>query len=67
MAQRTTRNKIQYRARKLDDHLDRMIEEVACIADLADGKSPFLEDACPMMIASIEEFRDMVHHFFKNL
>ena len=67
MAKRTTRNKIQYHARKYDEHLDRMLEDTAAIMDLAEDNSPFLTDACPMMVASIEQFRDMIHHFFKNL
>jgi len=67
MAKRSTRNKIQYHARKLDEHLDRMIADVAAMADLADGNSAYLNDACPMMITSIEEFRAMVAHFFKGL
>ncbi len=67
MAKRTTRNKIQYHARKLDEHLDRMLEDVGSIYDLAEGNSEYLTDACPMMVTAVEEFRQMVHHFFKYL
>jgi len=67
MAKRTTRQKIQYHARKLPEHLDRMTEDVAAIADLADNRSPYVTDSTPAMIVAIEEFRKMIQYFYKGL
>ena len=67
MARRTTRQKLQYHARKLEEHLDRMVSDLASMEEVAKGGSPFLNDAIPSMTVMIEEVRKTIKAFFREL
>ena len=67
MAKRTRRQRITYHAHKIPEHIARIMEDLAAITDIADGKSEWVNDMVPALAVLFEEADKLVAHFIDVL
>ena len=67
MGKRTTRQNIVYRARKIPEHIERIMVDLIAIEGLAKGRSPYIEDMLPPLMVLFDECDKTVKRFIDVL
>jgi len=67
MAKRTTRQNIVYHARKIPEHLERIMADLIAIDGLAKGRSPYIEEMLPPLMVLFDECDKTVKRFIDVL
>lgn len=67
MAQRSTRNKIKYQAKKALGHLESVIQNLAKLSILADEKSTYVNDTLPQIILMLDGCKVVLTQFDEKL
>ena len=67
MTHRSTRNKLRFQVVRVQGCIDRIQEHWALLDELAGGKSEYVNDMLPLLVASIEEYREACKSFRSGL
>lgn len=67
MAARSTRNKIRFQAKKAADNLDNVLEHLAKLEMMADGRSDYINEAMPTVVQAVEGTRRVIIAFRDGL
>ena len=57
MAQRSTRNKLRWQAKKCIDQLDRIMNHLKVIDEMAQGESKYITETAPRLVVIIQAVR----------
>lgn len=67
MAQRSTRNKIQWQADKIQNQLDRVLVHLKTIDELAEGRSEPIKAWMPALVQATDQLKEFFGRFQKDL
>ena len=67
MAERSTRNKIRWQARKMYDSTEHMLQRAKFLEELAGGRSEYINDTLPILVAAIVEMLNAFRRFEEGL
>jgi len=65
MANRSTRNKLRWQAQKAIECLDRSLEHLKYLDDLAEERSPQINEALPLLVMGVTKVKEALS-FFKD-
>jgi len=67
MARRSTRNKIQWQAAKIQDQLDRSLLHLKNIDELSEGRSEVINAWMPDLVQTFEAMKVLIEKFQADL
>lgn len=67
MTHRSTRNKLRFQVQRVQVCLDRIEEHWKLLDEIAEGKSEYVNDMLPLLVAAIEEYREACKSFRSGL
>ncbi len=67
MAKRTTRVKIRHNARQAFESMTKALDSMALMAEMADERSPYINDDLPPIMASQKIVQDTFEKLYEKL
>ena len=67
MASRSTRNKVRWQAKKILDNIDRIYGHLKYIDELAEHRSPYIDENIPKLVALFSGIEEIVKQFYEGL
>ncbi|GAG77218.1 unnamed protein product [marine sediment metagenome] len=67
MAERSTRNKIRWQARKMYDSTEHMLQRAKYLQELAGDRSEYINDTLPILVGAIVEMQKAFKTFEEGL
>jgi len=67
MARRSTRNKIQWQAGKIQDQLDRCLLHLKAIDEMGEGKSEVINTWVPHLVSTFDSVKTLIETFQGDL
>ena len=64
---RSTRNKMKFQVEKVINHLDRTFKHFQYLEELGEGRSPWLNENLPLVVAAVSELREGIKRFRESL
>lgn len=67
MANRSTRNKLRWQAQKTAESLDRALEHLKYLDELAAGQSSYVNESLPLLVTGVTKVQEAVNIFREHL
>lgn len=67
MAERSTRNKIRWQARKMYDSTEHILQRAKYLQELAGGSSEYINETLPLLVGATIELQKAINYFEEKL